>query len=213
MNARVFAALELPPDVRQALSGVIAGFRESLPQGCVRWVRAERVHLTLKFYGEVRPDRLADIQAFLTRAADKAGPISLAVEGLGVFPNPIRPQVIWTGVTGDLSALRALQKAVEDGATALGFESEARPYSPHLTLGRVNERLRPAERQTLAQFLAQTRVARLGEFRAETLNLMRSELRPGGSVYTRLFAAPLGSRYEHHAAPALANPADGPEAA
>ena len=194
MNARVFAALELPPDLCQTLTGVMAGFRASLPQGCVRWVRVEGIHLTLKFYGEVKPDRLPDIQASLVRAAEKAALVSLAIEGLGIFPNPIQPRVIWTGMTGDLGALRVLHKAVEEGAAALGFMPDTREFSPHLTLGRVNGKLRPADRQKLAEFPAQARVARLGEFMADTLSLMRSELRPGGSVYTRLFAARLGSR-------------------
>ena len=133
-----------------------------MPGDDVRWSRLDGVHLTVKFYGDVDSERLPDIQAGLARAAAQAAPMRLAVEGLGVFPNPQRPQVIWAGLAGDLSGLHTLQAAVEAEATALGFKAEEREYAPHLTLGRVNSRLRPTQHRALIDYLAEVRQLPLG---------------------------------------------------
>ena len=192
MRYRVFAALELTPELRQHLAEVQDNLSQAVPGDDVRWSRLDGVHLTVKFYGDVPRERLADIEAGLARAAAEAAPIRLDVEGLGVFPNPQRPQIIWAGLAGDLTGLRALQAAVEAEATALGFRPEEREYAPHLTLGRVNARLRPSQHQALIDYLVEARHLPLGSIEADQLTLLRSELRPGGSVYTVLFNAPLG---------------------
>ena len=193
-SLRLFAALELPSAWAGRLAEVIASLKASLPGGGVRWVRSEGIHLTLKFYGDVAPGTVPALQSALARAAASVPPISLEMEGLGVFPNLSRPRVIWADVAGDVERLTALQKAVEQASAPLGFKPEGRGFAPHLTLGRVNGTLRPAERQILGVVLERTHIGRPGAFTAEALSLMRSELRPGGSVYTRLFAASLGGR-------------------
>ena len=193
MRLRVFAALELPPELQQQLAQVQDGFEATLPPQSVRWVRPDGIHLTIKFYGEVEADRLPAVQAGLGRAAAKAKRMRLAVEGVGVFPNASRPQVIWIGVAGELEALKRLQAAVEQDALALGFKAEARDYTPHLTLGRVNYGVPPAELGRLIAALAESRARRAGDFQPEHLSLMRSELRAGGSRYTQLYAAPLSA--------------------
>jgi 2'-5' RNA ligase len=195
-RVRVFAALNLPPELCNRLGDVIAGLSTSLPHGAVRWVRAAGIHLTLKFYGNVTRERLPELQSVLAQAAESASPISLELQGLGIFPSPIRPRVIWVGLAGDLERLNELQKRVEDASAVLGFKPEPRGFTPHLTLGRVNGNLRSLERQRLAEGLAAAREQSLdlGAFTADTLSLIRSELKPTGSVYTPLFTTPLGSR-------------------
>jgi RNA 2',3'-cyclic 3'-phosphodiesterase len=191
LRLRVFAALELSPELQQKLAQLQDGFEAVLPTRSVRWVRAGGIHLTLKFYGDVEAERLPELQAGLGRAARAAVPMRLAVEGLGVFPNASQPTVIWTGVNGELEPLRRLQAAVEQEALALGFKPEERDYNPHLTLGRVNFGVRPRDVGRLIDVLAQSRAKHLGDFMPEQLSLMSSELRAGGSVYTQLYAAPL----------------------
>ena len=191
---RVFAAIELAAELARRLSETIAELSPHLPRQSIRWVRAEVIHLTLKFYGEVAPERVPELQQLLQTAAAAAPSMLLAVGGLGVFPNPFRPRVLWTGMTGDLENLLALQQAVDRASAPLGFPPEAHGFTPHLTLGRFKGSLRPPEREKLAAIVKDERFARLGEFTADSLSLMRSDLKPGGAVYTRLFAAPLGSR-------------------
>jgi 2'-5' RNA ligase len=191
LRYRLFSAVELPPALREQLAEVQARFQAGVPRGSVRWVRPASIHVTLKFYGSVKADKVPAIEAGLERAARQVPPIQLSVQGLGVFPRPAKPQVIWVGLQGDLGPLQQLAAAVEAEATALGFPAETRPFTPHLTLGRVQSGLRPEALKQLLNFLQQADVQALGDFRPETLNLMRSELRPTGSVYERLFSVPL----------------------
>ncbi len=192
MKYRLFVALELPPDARQRLAQVVAAFSAAVPRGLVRWVKADGIHLTLKFYGDVEAEQASEIGAGLGRLAAEAAPLKLAIEGLGVFPNARRPQVVWAGLAGHLTALSALQAAVEEMSAQLGFAREARAFTPHLTLGRVNGGPRPADQMSLLDYVKDGRARRFGEFEADRLTLMRSELRPTGAVYTALFVAPLG---------------------
>jgi RNA 2',3'-cyclic 3'-phosphodiesterase len=191
---RLFTAVELPLNLRRQLSGLIAQLGEALPRGSVRWVRAEGIHLTLKFYGEVATDQAPRLQAALARAAGSAAPMALELRELGAFPSLARPRVIWVGVQGEVDKLNALQRAVEEASAPLGFEPEARGFTPHLTLGRVNAGWSPAYQAKLAEACARLGPSLRGAFLAEALSLMRSELGRGGAVYTCLAAATLGSR-------------------
>jgi 2'-5' RNA ligase len=188
---RLFTALELPPAVRRQLADLTAALSAALPHGSVRWVRVEGIHLTLKFYGEVGPDKLEGLQAVVSQAAAGVAPLRLEMNGLGAFPNLSRPRVIWAGLAGELDRLKGLQRAVEDASRPLGFEPEARGFTPHLTLGRVEPGWRPADRLSLEGAFARLGPGVRGAFTADTLALMRSDLRPGGAVYTPQLAAKL----------------------
>ncbi|MDW8326895.1 MAG: RNA 2',3'-cyclic phosphodiesterase [Anaerolineales bacterium] len=191
---RLFAALELPASILTQLAALTKALQAGAPQGSVRWVRPEGVHLTLKFYGEVEAKQVKDLQAVLTEAATTAGPLTFTLAGVGAFPNLTRPRVIWAGVAGDVAALKRLQTAVEAASVRLGFAPEAKPFNPHLTLGRVHRPLRPQEHGRLAQVLEQAQTPPGEPFTLDALSLMRSELRRGGALYTRLFSAPLTVR-------------------
>ncbi len=181
---RLFTALELPAPVRRQLADLITALSTALPRGSVRWVRPEGVHLTLKFYGEVGGDKLASLQAVVQQAALGVAPLKLELSGLGTFPNPSRPRVIWAGLEGDIARLKALQRAVVSASERLGYSPEARGFTPHLTLGRAEPGWRPADRQSLEDAIARLGPGVRGAFTADTLVLMRSDLRPGGAVYT-----------------------------
>lgn len=193
MRYRLFSALELPPDLLAQLTEVQAQFKAATPRGAVRWARPQGIHITLKFYGDVSAERVPALEAGLTRAAAASAPLDLTVQGLGVFPNPIQPQVIWAGLHGDLAPISQLAAQVEAEAALLGFAPERRAFKPHLTLGRVRANLRPADLLTLMGILEQAQAQVLGALRADTLSLMASELRPMGAVYDRLFTVPLGA--------------------
>ena len=188
---RLFTALELPPAVRRLLAELTAALSAALPHGSVRWVRVEGIHLTLKFYGEVDSDKLAGLQAVVNQAAAGVAPLALEMNGLGTFPNLSRPRVIWAGLAGELDRLKYLQRAVEDASRPLGFEPEARGFTPHLTLGRVEPGWRPGDRLSLEGAFARLSPGVRGAFTADTLALMRSDLKPGGAVYTPQLAVRL----------------------
>ena len=179
MMVRCFAALPIPENARVALERILAPLRD-LPWP-VRWVRPEGVHVTLRFYGEVPPERAEAIAESLDFAAAGIGTLSLALAGFGAFPAPDRPRVLWAGIDAP-AALEILQDRIETRAEALGFPGEAAVFRPHVTIGRVREgeRIAPGERTKL--FDAPLVVP----FLADEVVLYESVPGPGGAVYTVL---------------------------
>lgn len=192
MNQRLFAALDLPVDVLDYLAGLMQRLRAGLPHNAVRWVRSAGIHLTVRFYGETKSEQVAALQASLAKAIAGLSPIELKLNGLGVFPNAVAPRVVWVGVAGDVAMVAKIQTALENEARAVGFRPETRPFTPHLTLGRVNQ-LRAPDKQRLTQLLQDTPVNLPAPFMLNRVSLIKSELKPTGAVYTPLWSALLSA--------------------
>ncbi len=150
----------------------------------LRWARPEGCHLTLVFLGETPESELPGIEAALASAA-QVPPFELRLGRPGTFGGQ-RPRVLHIGVSGAVAALTALQRRVVVSLDGV----EERPFSPHITLARVPRPDR-ATGEAIAAALAQPLKAEAPPLTVDRVSLMRSELRPGGSVYTELFAAPL----------------------
>lgn len=179
---RTFIAIDLPIAVQEALDR----FEKELQtaKAPIAWVKPERIHLTLKFLGDVAPERIPEIQKSLERIAGTMSPFRLQAMGCGAFPSIKQMRIIWVGLQGDGAALNRLQHEVEEAMAQLGFKREDRPFKPHLTVGRVKGRQHLRSLQDLL-------VARQ-EFDAEAFDvtelvLYKSELRPEGARYTPLF--------------------------
>lgn len=191
-QVRSFVAIELPEDIRMALSGL----QKDLKRGgdsSVKWVDPRGIHLTLKFLGSVSSTLIPRIEDALTGVAQGVGPFSLEVVGTGVFPHLRNPRVAWVGLAGEIESLLRLQGAVDSALEPLGFVPEARPFSPHLTLARLREDVSPEARQGFGQRLMQAKFPPQGPFQVEALNLMKSQLTPQGAIYSRLASLKLGS--------------------
>ncbi len=181
---RAFVAIELPEPIRQQLAGLTQRL-QALRLSGIRWVATENTHLTLKFLGDAAPQSLNRLVAGLKPALQSVVPFPIQVTGLGAFPNLRRPRVVWTGLQAP-PALEGLYRLVEAQAAQAGFQPEARGFSPHLTLGRVQQSARGEEVARIAAALGQVQVGLLGEFNAGGITLFRSDLRPNGPIYTRL---------------------------
>jgi 2'-5' RNA ligase len=179
--------LLLDDAVRQALAAEIDRLRARAP--AVSWVVPANLHLTLKFLGNVAPARVDALGAALAAVAAGADGFDLVVEGLGAFPTPGRPRVIWAGTAAGRPAAAALADRVDAELAGLGLAREARPFTAHITLGRVRE---PRREAALAEALAAGASTRFGVVRAARVSLMRSELSPRGARYTELGGWPLG---------------------
>jgi 2'-5' RNA ligase len=142
--------------------------------------------LTLKFLGDTPTDRIPTIKEALTVVARNAPPCELVVQGLGCFPGPRRPRVLWVGVEESTGRLKALWKAVEEVMIAIGYRPERHGFSPHLTLGRVRRRTSREDLREVGEAIAGTRVDRLALFTADRFELIRSVLKPTGAEYTTL---------------------------
>lgn len=177
---RVFVAVFPPPEIREE---ALAAARR-LPLGDrMRWVKPENIHLTLKFPGDLPEETLAGIRAALGKVCADHAPFDVCLEGLGAFPSARRARILWIGVSEGSGQLRSLATGLTAALASLGFEHERRPYTPHLTLGRVLDR--PANLDLPPG------VGGLG-FRAGSVELVESVLAPGGAVYKTLDTFVLG---------------------
>jgi len=183
---RTFIAIELPRPIKAGLTELQDRLRAQAPPRAVRWVRPEGIHLTLKFLGRTPEGQIEDIVRALSSACAPFPPFACTVEGLGCFPNLHRPRVIWVGVQEPTGALSGLQRAIEEACAGLGFRRERRPFHPHLTLGRLQDRVSREERAVVSELIRRTEAASLGTMIARGVSLIRSDLRPGGAVYTTL---------------------------
>jgi len=187
---RVFIAIPIPAPLQEAIQHATAGLKERLGRRLVRWVAPENVHLTLKFLGEISPANVDLLAEALHHEAGGHSAFEMTIGGLGVYPNPRRPRVVWIGVQAP-PALETLQRAIEAAAARLGYPEEERPFSPHLTIGRVSQHAAGGDQQAVRQAIEATRVGQLGTATVDTLELFRSDLRPEGPHYTRLHSAAL----------------------
>lgn len=187
---RAFIAADLPEDLRHALARVTQHLKSELKGVPIRWVPPENIHLTLKFLGEVSQRNLPFLIELLQGGVADQRPFEFGVGGLGAFPDIRRPRVLWVGVKGP-KELHDLHHAVESAMEKIGYAREARPFEPHLTLGRVSRNASPEEVRRVSETLRAVQVGFLGSALVEEIYLYRSDLRPTGAVYTRLAAAPL----------------------
>ena len=155
----------------------------------VSWVAPGSLHLTVKFLGEVADGRIEGIVGALTGAIAGVSAFDADVEGLGAFPSAVRPRVVWAGVSMGAGAMGDLAGRVDDALAALGFAREARPFSAHVTLGRVRQ---PGRAPALTEALRGAAGRPFGRLRVARASLMQSELSSRGARYTELAAASLG---------------------
>ncbi|MEO6067522.1 MAG: RNA 2',3'-cyclic phosphodiesterase [Gemmatimonadales bacterium] len=184
MTVRCFAALPIPAGSREALERASAPFQElGWP---VRWVRADGVHVTLKFFGDVPRERADAIAESLEFAVAGIGPLSLALAGFGAFPTQERARVLWAGIDAPPD-LELLQDRIETRADGLGFPGEGGVFRPHVTIGRVREGARLPQSE-VERFCAATLEA---AFTADCVVLYQSTLESGGATYAPLHSAML----------------------
>ena len=183
---RTFIAIELTDALHRALFEAQAQFKRDRAARAVRWVAPDNIHITLKFLGDVDADRMPALRRALADACVGSAPFTLTIGGAGAFPNPRHPNVVWIGARGQIEVAARLAQKIDDACAALGFPREERPFSPHLTLGRVKRDALPSERQLVSAMIEHAQIGDLGELRVERVSVMKSELKPGGSAYTRL---------------------------
>jgi len=182
---RLFLALEVPQEIREALGR----FQRELAGQLRGWrfARSEGFHLTLRFLGEVQEADLTRQNEIWRSVAAKGVPVRVVFRGLGVFPDERSPRVLWVGAVEEPPAgrLRSLAEQFEQAAVRLGFDPENRPFRPHLTLARASGGGRPTlpEIQPGREF---------GSALFQEVVLFRSILSPAGASYRPLASFPLG---------------------
>lgn len=176
---RAFLALDISPKARAGLSQAIRLLRPESFR--VKWVDPDLMHLTLKFFADLSEDHLDALSTALRGVTQKTAPFMFKLKGLGFFGARERMRVLWCGVVEGAEAVSALQREIDAALAPLGLPREERPFSPHLTIGRLRE---PAREPQLARALERMKDYEAGEVRADKLILFSSVLTPRGPVYT-----------------------------
>lgn len=187
---RSFIAIDLPPAIQEAIENVSQDLQAKAKPSVVRWVPAHNIHLTLKFLGEVSSNNLEILSKILHAEVSRHRCFHVTVGGLGAFPSVRRPRVIWIGVEAPPD-LVSLQRSIEIEAVRLGYSAEERPFSAHLTLGRVSHNASPDEVRQIGEMISSYKVGTLGIAVVDRVRLFKSDLEPGGAVYTPLTTIPL----------------------
>lgn len=175
---RTFICIEVPETIKSRIERLQQELRSSDVQ--VSWTRPAKIHLTIKFLGDVEAARLPAASEAVERAAGSASEFEIEVSGAGCFPSPRNPRVLWVGLTSVPATLKQLHRSVEDELAREGFPREQKRFSPHLTIGRVRS---PHGAVALAEKLIATGFEP-ERFRVSEIIVMRSDMKPTGSVYT-----------------------------
>jgi 2'-5' RNA ligase len=180
---RTFVAIEIPSEIREQIHALLDALRRAPAD--IRWSRPEGLHITLKFLGEVAPEKVEEVKARL-QALAPAAPLSIAVRGAGFFPNERAPRVLWLGIQAG-PELQELAARIEDSLLPLGYPKEDRPFAPHLTLGRARG---TNNLGSLRELLRLREPLDMGSFVAQDFSLYESQMASGGSVYHKLARYP-----------------------
>ena len=187
MGIRSFLAFELPSDIRTVLERVAGDVRRSGLDA--RWVKVENIHLTVVFLGNMKTEDLEGTKKVAEETCPAYGPFDIALGGAGCFPNTRKPRVIWLGLEGNLDRMALFRDALQENLEPFGVKAEKRPFRPHLTLGRFKKPGRSDGR--LLKILSAHKDLTSPVCSLNELVLFKSDLKPGGAVYTKMLSWPM----------------------
>lgn len=192
VGLRTFLAIDLPASLRPTFERNLQRFKRNISgpsaeaHAGVSWVHHKNLHVTVKFFGETTDVQISEIYQVVKAVLAEFSPFDVELRGCGVFPDARRPRTLWVGIGGDVDVLTALVTQIDHAVVSVGFPSEDKPFRPHLTVARVKKDYRRVG-EMLEASGAFTDAFCFGRFRVERVTLFRSDLRPGGSVYTPLW--------------------------
>jgi len=183
---RSFVAIPIPAEIRRRLVEVE---NDLMPAGAgVKWVSEDNFHVTLKFLGYVEPERMEAVARGVEVAVRGIGPFEVELAEVGAFPKISRPSVIWVGVTRGAHEMITLADRTDREMAKMGFERETRPFSPHITIGRVkspkNRGGPPENLSGLRELIERHQNREVGSFGVEQVNIMKSDLQRAGAIYS-----------------------------
>jgi len=187
MEIRTFIAVDIPQNIKMELDKLIVGLRSLAPD--IRWVRASNLHITLRFLGEIPQDSIASLEKSIEESIKDTNKFNISLTGIGGFPNLRRPRVIWVGVGDGNEKLMELADRVESACRSAGFGQADKPFSSHLTIGRVKY---PGGLERLISNIEKSDFS-TASFEIPEAIIFKSDLLPSGPKYTRMAAISLKS--------------------
>ncbi len=190
MAIRSFLAFELPVDIKRIIMAVSENVRQ-LPLD-VRWVNVTNIHLTIVFMGNMQEEQIKPIQDVVKDVCQEYGPFSIGIKGIGLFGNRRNPRVLWIGLDGAIDRMGYFRDDLQEKLKRFGIKEEKRRFKPHLTLGRFRKGARTGTH--LNDLLSKYHDLTSLECTIKELVLFKSDLNPGGAVYSKLNGWPLTGR-------------------
>lgn len=187
MGIRSFLAFELPLDIKNIVARVSGELRKSTLD--VKWVKVDNIHLTVVFMGNIQMEDLKAIGDEVQKVCLKHGSFDILLKGMGVFPNRRHPRVLWLGLDGDLERMSHFRDALQKNLTSFGIKEEKRSFRPHLTLGRFRKYNKNGGQLDELQLKYKDLMSPVCSLKE--LILFKSDLKPGGAVYSKLESWPL----------------------
>jgi 2'-5' RNA ligase len=191
-HLRLFVAISIPEPVRDEIIRVQQELQPLVPRDVARWARSDQFHLTLRFLGDVPADGVEDLKKSAGAVCRNARPFSLCAEGVGFFPNPRSPRVIWVGINDRAGRLVDLQRQIETAVGPFSREPGEKNFMGHVTLGRLKNP-KPSDAGNLAARAQALKDRTFGEWTAHEIEIIQSELSPAGARYNSLAAFRLGA--------------------
>ena len=190
MAIRSFLAFELPVDIKRIIMTVSEDVRQ-LPLN-VRWVNVTNIHLTIVFMGEVQEGQIGPIQEIVKDVCQGYGPFSIGIKGIGLFGSRRNPRVLWIGLHGAIDRMACFRDDLQKKLRPFGIKEEKRRFKPHLTLGRFRKGARTGAH--LEDLLSKYHDLISPDCTIKELVLFKSDLKPGGAVYSKLNGWPLAGK-------------------
>ena len=189
---RGFIAVNIGLNALRAVAEEQSGLRRRASERGVevRWIAPQNMHVTLRVLGQVTEPMVAAIQDGLESILRTVAPFEVTAAGLGVFPDPRHPRVVWVGMRDEGGALGHLHEAISGVLVRMGFNLDEKPFRSHVTIGRV----KGGDGEALAACLAESGERTYGAFPVREIACYRSDLRPSGADYRMLWRLPLGGR-------------------
>jgi len=181
---RTFIAVEVPKEIRKRVGNYIASISALIPD--VKWVAPENLHFTIKFLGEIKQSDFKNVWHCVELVARKYGPFTMGLSGIGFFPSAEHPKVIWIGADSGEDILLDLYQDMERCLEDIGFDREAKTFSPHFTIGRAKKDRKVSIPEHLTDFEPVT-------FEVRSISIMKSTLTPHGPMYEKLSESILNS--------------------
>lgn len=187
---RTFIAADFPPEIITKIEKITAYLKQQLPGRALKWVATDKMHLTIKFIGEIQNNKIAQVNEIMTHTLKSQPSFEIGIQNLGTYPHIHNPRVIWLGITQG-APLVTIHNRLDRALEELKIKSDRREYSPHLTLARVRRDTDRNFIKEISDTLSQFKVDSLGTITISKITLYKSKLTSEGPEYTPLHVVPL----------------------
>jgi len=177
---RAFIALQISDEMKCELSRIQQELKK-VSDG-ISWTGEDSMHLTLKFLGDINDEQVLEIKEILDGISSVTSPFETSLFKVGAFPDLNRIRVLWVGMDKACAEIEKIAAALEEELGKIGFFKEDRPFSAHLTLGRVRS---AKNKEKLKEIVSSVEVAP-NACLIDHITLYQSTLTPKGPVYSPL---------------------------